>query len=81
MCAKLKEEGLECPLFPMPCWHIDEETHPPTSLNIQKSPQLEKETCLLGTDCNKDHPLLKLQLSSHPHKKEQYVKPNQFEWG
>jgi hypothetical protein len=69
MCAKLKEEGLHRPLFPTPCWHIDEETHLPIALDIQKSPQLERETCLLGTDYNKDHPLPKLQQSLHPHEK------------
>ncbi len=53
----------------MPCWHIDEETHPHIGVNIRKSPHLEGETCLLGTDCNKDHPLPKLQLSLHPMKK------------
>jgi hypothetical protein len=34
MCSKLKVKGLQCPLLPTPCWHIDEETHLPINLNI-----------------------------------------------
>jgi hypothetical protein len=46
----------------MSSWHIDEKIRPPIGVNIQKFQQLERETCLLGTNCNKDHPLPKLQL-------------------
>jgi hypothetical protein len=62
MCAKLKKEDLECPSFPMSCWHIDVETHPHVGVNTQKPLQLEGKTCPLGTNCDKDCPLPKLQL-------------------
>jgi hypothetical protein len=65
----------------MPCWHIDEKTCSPTNLNIQKPPQLEGETCPLGTNHNKDHPSFKSQLLLQPHEEEKLVKPNQLEWG
>jgi hypothetical protein len=34
MCAKLKEEGLQCPLLPTPCWHINEEIRLVAGVNI-----------------------------------------------
>jgi hypothetical protein len=34
MCAKLKEEGLQCPSFPTPCWHIDEKIQPLVGVDI-----------------------------------------------
>jgi hypothetical protein len=80
MCIKLKEEFLECLLLPTPCWHIDEKIHPPISVNIQKLPQLERETCPLGIDHDKDHLSPKSQLSSQPHQKEQPVKSNQLKY-
>ncbi len=39
----------------MPCWHINEETDLPTSVNTQKPLHLEGETFLLGTDHDKNH--------------------------
>jgi hypothetical protein len=41
----------------MSCWHSDEETHLHVSEDIQKPLQLERKTCPLGIDRNKDHPL------------------------
>jgi hypothetical protein len=69
MCAKLKEEALQWPLLPTPCWHIDEKTCSPIGVNIQKPSQLEGKTCPLEIDPNKNHILLEPQLSSQPHKK------------
>jgi hypothetical protein len=70
MCAKLKEHGLQCPLFLLSCWHIDEKTCPFANVNIQKPPYLKGETCPLGTNRNKNHPSLELQLLPQSHKKK-----------
>jgi len=53
----------------MPCWHIDEKTHPPIGVNIQKPPQLEGKTCSLRTDRNKNHTSHEPQLLLQPHEK------------
>ncbi len=79
MCTKLIEESFQCPLLPMPCWHIDEEICSPYGVNIQKL--LQGETCPLGTNCDKDHPLPKLQLSLQTHEEKQPMKPNQTQMG
>ncbi len=81
MCIKLKEKGLQCPSLPTPCWHIDDKTCPHAGVDIQKPPQLEEKTCPLGTNHNKNLPSHEPQLLPQPHKKEQFVKPNQFKWG
>jgi hypothetical protein len=65
----------------MPCWHINEETHPLDGVNIQKILQLEGTIGPLKIDHNKTRPLPNLQLLQQPHEKEQLVKLNQFEWG
>jgi hypothetical protein len=44
----------------MPWWHTNEKTYLPTSVDIQKLLWQEGKICLLGTNCNEDHPLLKL---------------------
>jgi hypothetical protein len=54
----------------MPCWLIDEKTHPLASVNIRKSLQLEGETYPLSIDHDNDHPLPKPRLSQQPHEKE-----------
>jgi hypothetical protein len=68
-------------LLPTPCWHINEKTHPPIGADIQKPPQLEGETCPLGTNHDKNHLSLEPQLLPQPRKKEQRMKPNQLELG
>jgi hypothetical protein len=46
MCVKLKKkEGLQCLSPPTLCWHINEKTHLPGSVNIQKLAQLKGKTC------------------------------------
>lgn len=50
MRATLKEEGLLCLSLPMPCWQINEETHLPIGVHIQKPLQLKGETCPPRTD-------------------------------
>jgi hypothetical protein len=70
LCVKLREKDLQCLLFPMPCWHINEKTHSLASLDIQKILQLKGETCLLGTHYDKAIPSLELQLSPQPHEKK-----------
>ncbi len=65
----------------MPCWHIDEETCPLASVDIQKPPRLEGKTCPLGIDCDKDHPSLEPQLLPQHHEKKNPMKPNQLKWG
>jgi hypothetical protein len=77
----MKEEGLQCLSFPMPCWHFNEKISPPTNVNIQKPPQLKGKTCPLRTDHNKNHPSHEPQLLSQPHKKRKLMKPNQLELG
>jgi hypothetical protein len=62
----------------MPCWHTDEKTYSPIGVDIQKLLWREGKTCPLGTNCNKDHPLLEPQLSQQPHEKKQLIKPNQL---
>ncbi len=42
---------------PTSCWHINEERCLSIGVNIQKPLQLERETCLLGTDHDKNCPL------------------------
>jgi hypothetical protein len=51
MHVKLREEGIWCPSLPTPC----EEICLPTGVDIRKCPQLERETCLLSIDRDKDH--------------------------
>ncbi len=58
MYTKFRKEGLKCPSFSMPCWHSDEKTCLLVGEDIQKPLQLEGETCLLGIDRDKYHPLL-----------------------
>jgi hypothetical protein len=43
MHVKLRVEGLQCPLLPMPCWHINETTSLLASVDTQKSLELEGE--------------------------------------
>jgi hypothetical protein len=43
MCAKLKEDGLECPSLSTPYWYINEETCLPIDVDIQKLAQRERE--------------------------------------
>jgi hypothetical protein len=66
MCSKLKEEGLQCPSFPIACWHIDEKTRPPIGVDIKKPPQLEGKTCPLGTNHDKNYLPPKPQLVATP---------------
>jgi hypothetical protein len=61
--------------------HKYKETPLHVGIDIQKLLKLEGKTCLLGTNCDKDHPLLKPQLLWQSHEKEQPAKPNQLEWG
>lgn len=45
MCIKLKKEGLQCPSPPTLCWHINEKTRLPSSVDIRKLAQLKGKTC------------------------------------
>jgi hypothetical protein len=72
MHVKLKEECHQCPLFPTPCWHINENNMFHLSLLTPKN------LCLFGTNCNEDNPLLEPQLLQQPHKKKQPMKPTKF---
>jgi hypothetical protein len=68
MYVKLKEEGHQCPLLPTPCWHINEKTCSHVIINTQKPFELEGETCLFGTNCDKDDLSFEPQLSQQPTK-------------
>jgi hypothetical protein len=67
--CKIEKGGPLAPFAPLSCWHIDEETCLPIGVDIRKPPQLEGETCPLGTDYIKNHPLLEPQLLPQLHEK------------
>jgi hypothetical protein len=54
----------------MPCWFIDEKTHPFVGVNIRILLQLQGETCLSNTVGDKGYPSLKPQLSQQPCEKD-----------
>jgi hypothetical protein len=60
--SKLKEEGFQYLSHPMPCWHIDDETHSLVGVDIQKPLWLEQKTCSSRINHDKDYPSFKSLL-------------------
>jgi hypothetical protein len=76
--CKIERGGPSTP-FALPCSHINGKNPSAYWFTHLKTSRKKGETYLSKIGYDKDHPLLELQLSQQPHKKEQLVKPNQLD--